>query len=205
MKATKWLLAATIGLVGASIPTLAHAASSTDAVVNYTDGGISFNPEGEINNQIPPNLDFGTMAIQTTQQENLIAQTDEANTTGAVSISDNRATAQGWTVKVNQLTQFANASGAELASAALSIETGEITNNLGNELTSENKENQTHTLMVGQDAVVLEAKVNEGLGETSLPLTKFELEIPANTAKTAQQYNTTLNWVMSDAPSETTE
>ncbi|MBO1305107.1 WxL domain-containing protein [Enterococcus sp. 669A] len=203
MKATKWLLAATIGLVGASIPTLAHAASSTDAVVSYTDGGISFNPEGDINNQIPPNLDFGTMAIQTTQQENLIAQTDGANTTGAVSISDNRAIAQGWTVKVNQQTQFANASGAELASAELSISTGAITNNLGNTLGSIGKENVTHKLPIDQDVIVLEAKVNEGLGETSLPLTEFELEIPANTAKTAQQYNTTLNWVMSEAPSET--
>lgn len=200
MKSKIILIAATIGLIGLSLPSITYAATDTNAVVEYTDGGITFNPDGNVDNQIPGNLDFGSMKIQTTEKEELPAKTGGETTTGAVSVSDNRANAEGWRVKVNQQAQFQNSNSELLENAVLSISTGTIANNLGNTLSSEGKENQKHQLLLNQDLVVLEAAVQEGLGETSLPLTKFELEIPANSKKSATQYSTTLNWVFSESP-----
>lgn len=202
MKKMQWFLITSIGLATLIVPTIASAEVNTDAVVRYTEGAINFDPGNNPAGQLPQNIDFGAQTIQTTQAETLTATANGEKTTGAVSVSDNRASASGWSIKVNQLTQFQNSSEKELANAALTIQTGNITNNLGNSLTNEGIENQNHELLIGQEKMMLAANEGEGLGETALDLTGFDLAVPANIEKQATTYNTTLNWIFSDSPSD---
>jgi hypothetical protein len=61
--------------------------------------------------------------------------------------------------------------------------------------------NSTVDLVLGQTNSVITAQANQGAGETALPINKFTLNVPANTAKTAAQYQTTVVWTFSSTPS----
>lgn len=198
------------GLFAGSIfafSTSAHAVDTT-GTVDYTDGGITFDPQvpGNASASLPKNLNFGSHAIQTKVDETWTAtsygvQTSPA-TTGQVAISDNRgSTSTGWSVKVNEPTQF-TANSTPLTGAALSFTAGTLTNNVNSAPTGTRVANGAKTtLLVNQSVSVLTAQANEGAGETALPITKFELAVPKDTAKQQAQYQTTLVWTFSATPS----
>lgn len=178
---------------------------STDATVDYTTGGITFDPNtGDASASLPTNLNFGSHAIQSKVDETWVATTDGVQaspvTTGSVAVSDNRGEdGTGWTVKLLQAEQF-KAGTNELTGAALSIDGGALTNNVGSVPTGANIANSTLDLELGTTADVLTANANEGAGETALALSKFELFVPKNTSKKQANYQTTLNWTFSATP-----
>lgn len=187
--------------------TNAHAADTTGNVA-YTAGEVTFDPQtpGDPSASLPTNLNFGTHPIQTTTAETWNATSDgvqdSALTTGRIGVSDNRGTAgTGWAVKVTQQTQF-TADTTPLTGAELSFTVGELNNNLDQAPTGPRiANNSTTTLTLGNTTSVLTANAGQGSGETSLPITKFQLDIPANTGKIASTYQTTLNWTFSSTPS----
>ncbi|MHC5248385.1 WxL domain-containing protein [Enterococcus sp. LJL90] len=186
MKVNKWFLLSLIGAVSVALPAVAYADTDTEAVVRYTDGGINFDPADPESGttQLPTNIDFGSQTLQTAQAENLTATNQEGSTTtGGVAVSDNRETPTGWHVKVNQLAQFQNADSQSLENAALTIRTGSIYNNIGQQLSGAEQENQNHALTINEDLIILEAAAGEGKGETSLALAGFDLAVPANIKK----------------------
>jgi len=198
------------GLFAGSIlafSTSAHAVDTT-GTVDYTDGGITFDPQvpGNASASLPQSLNFGSHAIQTKADETWVATSDGDQespvTTGQVAISDNRGNSStGWTVKVNEPTQFA-ANSNPLTGAALSFTVGTLTNNVNAAPTGTRIANGAKTTMlVNQSVSVLTAQPNEGAGETALPITKFELNVPKDTAKQQAQYQTTLVWTFSATPS----
>lgn len=178
---------------------------STDATVDYTTGGITFDPNtGDAAASLPTNLNFGSHAIQSKVDETWIATTNGVQTspvtTGSVAVSDNRgADGTGWTVKLLQAEQFKSGTNV-LTGAALSIDGGALTNNVGSLPTGANIANSTLDLELGTTADVLTANADEGAGETALALTKFELFVPKNTNKKQANYQTTLNWTFSATP-----
>lgn len=197
------------GLFAGSIlafSTSAHAVDTT--TVDYTDGGITFDPQvpGNASASLPQSLNFGSHAIQTKADETWVATSDGDQespvTTGQVAISDNRGNSStGWTVKVNEPTQF-TANSSPLTGAALSFTVGTLTNNVNAAPTGTRIANGAKTTMlVNQSVSVLTAQPNEGAGETALPITKFELNVPKDTAKQQAQYQTTLVWTFSATPS----
>ena len=185
----------------------AHAADTT-GTVDYTSGGITFDPQipGDPSASLPTNLNFGSHPIQTTQAETWTATSDGEQaspvTTGQVAVSDNRGAAgSGWSVKVAQPTQF-TAGQSELSGAILSFTVGALTNNVNSLPTGDGiANNSTVDLVLGQTNSVITAQANQGAGETALPINKFTLNVPANTAKTAAQYQTTVVWTFSSTPS----
>lgn len=187
--------------------TSVHAADTT-GTVDYTSGGITFDPQvsGDPNASLPTNLNFGSHPIQTKQAESWTATSDgnqtSSVTTGQVAVSDNRGTAgTGWSVKVAQPEQF-KAGQNVLSGAILSFTVGTLTNNLNALPTGDGiANNSTLGLVIGQTGSVITAQANEGAGETALPINKFSLNVPANTAKTAAQYQTTVVWTFSATPS----
>ncbi|MBX8937969.1 WxL domain-containing protein [Enterococcus hulanensis] len=185
----------------------AHAVDTT-GTVDYTDGGITFDPQDPENASasLPKDLNFGSHAIQTTADETWTATSDGVQTspvtTGQVAVSDNRGdSSTGWTVKVNEPTQF-TANSKPLTGAELSFTVGALTNNVNSLPTGTRIADSAKTaLLVNQTVTVLTAQPNEGAGETALPITKFELNVPKNTAKEQAQYQTTLVWTFSATPS----
>ncbi|MGC6770472.1 WxL domain-containing protein [Enterococcus sp. LJL128] len=178
---------------------------TTDAVVDYTTGGITFDPQtGDPKASLPADLNFGSHEIQSKADETWVATSDGVQaspvTTGSIAVSDNRGgTDTGWTVKLLQADQF-SAGSNELSGAALSIQAGAVTNNVGSAPTGASIANTTLDLELGTTADVLTAQANEGAGETSLALNKFELFVPKNTNKKQANYQTTLNWTFSATP-----
>lgn len=188
-------------LIGSSlvIGTTAFADKATTGTVDYTAGTLSLDGSAVL----PDNLNFGNHPIQSKVDETWVATGDGVQTstatTGAINVSDNRGTSAGWSVKVNQAAQFARGSDT-LTAAALSITGGAVTNNLSVTPTGEGFGGKKVTLDINTTANVLSAKVTEGNGETSLPLTKFELAVPKTTVKKGLNYQTTLNWTLSATP-----
>lgn len=184
-----------------------HAADTT-GTVDYTSGGVTFDPQtpGDPSASLPTNLNFGSHPIQTKTAETWTATSDgdqaSPATTGSVAVSDNRGAAgTGWSVKVAQQEQF-KAGQNELNGALLSFTVGALTNNVNSLPAGDGiPNNNTLGLIIGQTDSVMTAQANEGAGETALPITKFTLGVPANTAKTAAQYQTTVVWTFSATPS----
>lgn len=177
----------------------------TTGVVDYQSGGIVFDPENIADPavKLPTNLNFGSHVIQSIDDETWGATVDgvqtSALTTGRVAVSDNRGgTGTGWTVKVVQPTQFVSGT-SELTGAVLSIYGGAITNNL-NSTPSASIANSTLQLALGTTADVVTAAPDEGAGETSLSLDKFELFVPKTVNKKQTNYQTTLTWTFSATP-----
>lgn len=205
----KKLLLTTTTLAGALLigSSLAYAAPITDAIVEYQGGDIVFDG----NASLPTNLNFGSMEIQSTTADTRIAtasgnQSDPA-TTGALTISDNRGDlTAGWNVKLLQQTQFVAATNEEenLDGATLTIYANPLDSNLAtNGFTGELANTETGSevrLMPGTTHTMLNAEGGAGMGETSVDLTQFELEVPANTKKIVSEYQTKLNWTVSTTP-----
>lgn len=198
------------GLFAGSLFAFSNTAQAVDTTgtVDYTDGGITFDPQvpGNASASLPKNLNFGSHAIQTTKDEIWTATSDGVQTspatTGQIAVSDNRGgTSTGWSVKVNQPTQF-TANSNTLTGAALSFTVGTLTNNVNSAPIGTRIANGAKTTMlVNQSVSVLTAQANEGVGETALPISKFELDVPKDTAKQQAQYQTTLVWTFSATPS----
>lgn len=180
---------------------------TTDAIVEYQSGDITFDPDpGNPAAALPTNLNFGTHEIQSKVDETWIATADgnqaSAPTSGGVSVSDNRGASgasSGWSVKLAQANQFA-AGTSQLTGAQLSIEVGALTNNLGSVPSGPNKVNETVDIAIGTTYDILTANADEGAGETSLALDKFSLMVPKNIEKKAAEYQTALTWTFSATP-----
>lgn len=185
----------------------AHAVD-TNGIVDYTPGSLTFDPSepGNPRASLPTDLNFGSHPIQTTAAEKWVATADgdqaSAVTTGTVAVSDNRGTNVGWNIKIAQPEQFMTSSDDELEGALLVISTGALTNNVDAPPTGNGFIPNSQALMVpGETGNVLTANAGQGAGETKLALSKFELNVPANTSKVEDQYQTTLVWTFSATPS----
>lgn len=188
-------------------------ADDTTGVVEYTSGGIVFDPDkggSDPNTQLPTNLDFGAHEIQTENAETWVATTDGTGLPGdgstlqrgAVAVSDNRGQANSsWAIKVRQATQF-TAGDSTLDGAVLTVDTGTLTNNLSLPPTgaSDIANGELDFAAINNEYAFLTANAGEGIGETSMPLEQFTLSIPANTEKQSATYQTTLVWTISSAP-----
>jgi hypothetical protein len=210
MKKRIFLLVAAFGLVSFSTASVVFAADNTTGEVEFTPGDIIFDPEeqgADPTAKLPTNLDFGAHEIQTTTAEKWYATTDNTGekngnnlTTGTIAVRDNRGDATStWSLKVKQVSQF-NLGASTLGNAQLNFKVGTLNNNLGVPPTSNITGNQLTFVLFNQDYDVLTANAGTGAGETKLPIEEFELEIPANTDKKAGQYQTSLIWTFSYAP-----
>lgn len=199
-----------------AISTTANAADTTEGNVQYSAGSLLLDPQiqdgqGNLLPSLPTNLNFGSHPIQSLKDETWIATNDgtqdAANaTTGVIRVRDNRGTNAGWFLKVRQAKQFTeyredNSTNnlSTLTGAKLSFSVGNGTNNInsgfkGTNLNSFEFEDQE------TDIIVLAADAGQGAGETSLPITKFELTVPAEANRQNVRYVSTLNWTLSDTP-----
>ncbi|MHC5249879.1 WxL domain-containing protein [Enterococcus sp. LJL90] len=205
---TKYILS-TVALAGALFiqGSVALASTTTTGGLNYEDAGITFNGESTI----PTSLNFGDLSIQTTAAETRTAtvtgtQSDSA-TTGAVTVSDNRGDATGeWSIKLTQESQFAATTGEALNNASLIIShDAAVTNLTENTIAGNFATAGDLALIPGTTYDVLNAGAGEGLGETSVDLSQFAMNIAENTRKLATEYTTTLDWTFSSAPANSAE
>lgn len=175
-------------------------------------------PGGNMNTRLPKNLNFGYHVNQTTASEKWVAKNvnvtgltnfDDlsaaynaaSNTLGALLIEDNRTTEGKWEVKVKQANPFAVAGDPteNLGATILSISTGAVWNNISNAgVTSGGS--VLNITPNNQEINVLVATLGNGAGISKLPLTRFELTVPANVSKESVAYTTDLNWTISEAP-----
>lgn len=187
--------------IGLGFSSTSYADKATNATVRYTGGGLVMDPGG----LLPSNLNFGSHPIQSAADETWTATSDGVQaspaTTGTVVVDDNRGATllPGWSVKVTQLTQF-SADLNILTGAALSITAGAITNNLNSAPTGTSMANKTTTLNLLLANTVMTANAGEGAGETTLPITKFQLAVPKTALKAEANYQTTLNWTITASP-----
>lgn len=183
-------------LLGATWPVVGTAAEKdTEALVEYEAGFLVLNPD----NQLPDDLNFGSHPIQTASAEQWVATSDGVQTspvtTGAIEISDNRGDESGWIVKLAQMEQFATDDAIELDDAMLLIQFGSITNNLGSDFTF-SQEGLDVPVPIATAIDLIVADEGEGIGETSLEIDQFVLDILADTQKVPEQYTTELNWTI---------
>ncbi|MFR3362874.1 MAG: WxL domain-containing protein [Enterococcus canintestini] len=177
---------------------IAYADKDTEGEVEYVAGDLEFDYTGNL----PDSLNFGEHPLQTTMAETWIATDsgDQADppTTGSIDVKDNRGNPDAtWSVKLVQEEQFM-AGSHELSAATLVLEFGSVTNNLDQLPTVSNSPLTIAAINTEMD--IMTAGANQGAGETSRQITKFELNVPANTEKVADQYTTTLNWIFSSTP-----
>lgn len=179
----------------------------TNATVTYTQGDMTIDPgDGSLGSGLPDNLNFGSHKIQNTLAENWIATDNGIEnspiTTGKLTINDARGNKAGWSVKVVQSGQFTEKGGTgQLTNAALTITTGAVTN-IGGTAPTVGKINNSFTLVpgAGGEQLIFGAKVATGDGISTLGLSKFELAVPAETARKAVEYQSSLIWTLSDTP-----
>ena len=183
-------------------------AEVTNGEVTFNGGSINIEPDTPIDPDdpgagstllLPNELNFGSTAISYSKDTQLKA-TEDGNqsskvTTGTVRIEDLRGTSAGWVVKVNQ-TQFKTGSN-ELDGAELSLTTGQATN-VGGTVPTGGQINKKVTLTPGNEVEVFKANAGEGNGVSELPLSQFDLTVPAATKKIAGQYTTTITWTVSE-------
>ncbi|MGX7149322.1 WxL domain-containing protein [Enterococcus ureasiticus] len=162
--------------------------------------------DGSLGSGLPDNLNFGSHKIQNKLAEKWIA-TDNGTeagpvTTGKLTVNDARGSKAGWSVKVAQSTQFTEKGGTgQLTNAALTITTGAATN-IGGTLPTGGKINNSLTLVpgAGGEQLIFGAKATTGDGISTLGLSKFELAVPAETARKSVEYQSSLTWTLSDTP-----
>lgn len=196
----KQLFLTSVALVGMSTigTTTSFAASTpstTKGVLTFDQGTLSLDPT-----QVPTNLNFGSSAISYNADTTQVATTDGGQastpTTGKMHVEDLRGNAAGWTLKVNQ-SQFKNSANTELTGTQLTLTTGQVTN-VGGTAPSGGKINQAVTLNPGTETELLKANQTEGNGVSELPISKFEIKIPASAAKLTGEYSSTITWTLSD-------
>lgn len=176
---------------------------TTSATVKYTEGKLG---DESFGSGLPDNLNFGSHKIQNKIAENWIATDNGIDggtaTTGKLNVNDARGSKAGWSVKVAQTDQFTEKGGTgKLTKAALTITTGSASNTGGTAATG-GKINSSLTLVPGKgnEQLVFGAKAATGDGISTLDLTKFELAVPAETARKAVEYQVSLTWTLSDIP-----
>ncbi|ENZ5543393.1 WxL domain-containing protein, partial [Enterococcus hirae] len=120
-------------------------------------------------------------------------------TEGKLEIKDTRSkTGEGYKVKVSQTQPFTGRNTKkELVNTTLSFQTGTLTNSEHLPIAGSN---QTISLIPGQERIVLATTSGQSRGTTTLPLHTFQLQIPKETEKLKDSYETTLTWTLSDAP-----
>lgn len=158
---------------------------------------------------IPDNLRFGTHKIDNTADKIYYATdsgSDNENetaadiTTGAVGVKDTRLSNAGWRLTVQQLTQFETAAHQELAGAQLSFHAGEPDLNQSTGGGPSGVNNQRVTLTPNVSSQLLLATGGQGKGIVELPIEKFKLEVSGNAEKYASEYNTQIEWLVSNVP-----
>lgn len=182
-------------------------------------------PGGNFSNRLPNNLNFGYHPLQFSEAETWFAKEvdtsgidpeapeafDElvtaydgsARTVGNLAIEDNRGGAMGWKIKLKQIGEFAIQDTPEktLGDTTLNFDLGEVINNVVTDDDGINKFGDQVTITpTSTEVEVLSASAGSGAGLTQVPLTNFELKIPAKIVKEAAVYTADLNWIVSDTP-----
>lgn len=178
-----------------------HAA---DTKVQDTTGTLTMNAGTVMMDAtgIPTDLNFGSAVIDYKGATNLKATVDgkqaSAATTGYLGVTDSRGSSAGWKVKVNQTAQFENAGKTKtLTGAKLSMTTGAITNTAGTAPTG-GKAGQKVDFTPGTAVEMFVANANEGDGINQMPITEFDLNVPATGVKAADTFTAPITWTLSD-------
>lgn len=160
-------------------------------------GGLNLDGDSKL---IPADLNFGSTKIKYDSDTTLKATSDgnqsSAATTGKLKITDERGTASGWKVKVEQTKQF-QSNGKELTGAVLSMTTGNVTN-IGGTTPTGGMLNQKVELTPNTAVDIFKANANEGDGISELSINEFGLKIPGAAPKSAGAYSTAITWTLSD-------
>ncbi|MGM0889237.1 MAG: WxL domain-containing protein [Bacillota bacterium] len=171
---------------------------------------------GDLSIDYASHFNFGKYKISGNKEEYFAALKSGTNASGGevtvpnyVQVSDNRGTNMGWTLSVKQDNQFVGADMTELAGAYISIY--DVAVNGKNEVqyapapASDKIEirpdGATHEIMSAEGGkgmgtwVGLFAEDKEGTNAGSA----VSVTVPGETAKSEQEYITTLTWVLTDA------
>lgn len=166
-----------------------------NTAIYFSAGSVVLN-----GSQLPANLNFGTHAIQTVADENWLAYVNgnSANglQTGKIRIDDTRTAVKSWQLKVSQPNNWLN-NQSGLTNAQLSISLGTLSTNLTGTLPSAV---QSVTLTSGNQSTLVTLGSTTSTGYVEVPLNQFKLFVPKNTAKQTGNYQTTLQWTLSNTP-----
>lgn len=148
---------------------------------------------------VPALLDFGTQTFKSNQVERFVATLDgekgesAKEMTGKISLNDTRSDTSGWNLQVRQEGFFSSVANMPLLQTALIIDVGTIEK-------FEEYSNRTMTLEENENNIIVQAKNGQGLGETEIPLNKFELTVGKNSMKRVSEYRATIVWTLSNTP-----
>lgn len=162
---------------------------------------------GPLSIDFASSLDFGTQKISTTDAiYNAAAQKYSNGTTGTnyVQVTDNRGTDAGWNLSVKQVAQFNDGTNA-LDGAALLFTNGNLVTN-GKGATPSLFSNK-FALVPGTATSIVDAAAGQGqgtwaerFGDTATADSSIQLSVPGSTTKRANQYTSTLEWTLAQAP-----
>lgn len=199
---------------------------NNNPVKPVTPNGDDVTPgtEGPLSLDYVSDFDFGSQKISSKNQTYFAkAQGYKDSTTNSVlyaQVTDSRGTGAGWTLSVAQPAQFTNG-GKELKGAQIGISNLSAVTQADSDAGSATSGNN-FTLVPGTgDQTVMSAKANTGqgtwvarMGNADNLVTEkgdddaqrtvdnaVSLSVPGASNKLAGQYTTTLNWTLSDVPS----
>jgi len=172
---------------------LSNFGSST--AIYFSAGSLAMKSE-----LLPSSLNFGTHPIQTKVDEtwNAYVGGNSANPlqTGTVRIDDTRTSAKAWQLKVAQSNNWTS-SQKSLTSARLDIALGVLNTNFQN---YSSIDNQTIHMTPNAQMLLMNLSSTTDAGYVELPLNQFQLFVPKNTPKQVGNYQTTLQWTISNTP-----
>lgn len=206
-KSAIYLGMAALTLLSTAGGTMVHAAD----VGTQTNGEIKLQAptQGAITldtTKLPANLNFGSTEIKYTADVDQIATADGAQksapTTTSIVVSDKRGGAVGWKLYLKQDKQFATGTGTNtdsksLDGAQLTITTDKVTDNCGT-APDTGIINTSSTLTPGTDTNLLTAKKDQGEGDSTMNITKYDLKVPGKSHKESDTYKSSLTWTFSD-------
>ncbi|MBP2099134.1 WxL domain-containing protein [Enterococcus rivorum] len=156
---------------------------------------------------------FGEQTISTVDKVYYAAiQKFADDTTGPnyVQITDKRGTLEGWSLSVKQNSQFKTAASNELTGAKITLKNAGVASDLDSDTTLVPSTVKSEVVLNpdGSEQTVVTAAENQGVGtwvyrfgnDATQGATSVELEVPGKTVKRAEQYSTTMTWVLQTIP-----
>lgn len=152
------------------------------------------------NDLLPGNLNFGTHPLQTKNDElwTAYAGGNSTNpvTTGTIRVEDTRTIEKNWSLKIAQSENWTN-SQQSLSNPRLDVSLGGFTTNFPN---TNSISNQTIHLVPNQQVNLISVFSATNPGYVQIPLNQFQLFVPKNTPRQVGNYQTTIQWIVSNTP-----
>lgn len=124
-----------------------------------------------------------------------------------VQVTDNRGTAAGWTLSVQQDTELKTEDGKTLEGAVIHLTNGNV-RTASSDVGVNANENGKVDLTVGAAKPIMNAPKDHGANtylldwgtDAASGATSVQLSVPGKSTKLAKEYSTTLTWTISEAP-----